>query len=307
MATLGRAAVKRALGRFASPQPVGNAPPRQCGLTSPAASPAWSAGRSPGLPARNGGDSGRAGRRARRPRALPEPRQVAGDLDRPVGGRQQMQRQRHAPAGERGVVGEAEQFLHPQRDARAALGFVVDRRRGAGRRDEMGRRLGLQPARQVVGQQRVQRLAEFVAGKLVEPRLAEQERRQPVGRGGERRVGEVGPRLAFGAAQKTDPPAPLRQRLRPRQARQPESRIPRASASALASSAGGQRLPSASVSAPSRRRRRARSEAEARSNAVSSRVSIAPPATPRSRSSVSGAAATMRAAAARPTISPIAR
>ncbi len=37
----------------------------------------------------------------RRPRALPEARQVAGDLDRPMGGRQEMQGQRDAPAGER--------------------------------------------------------------------------------------------------------------------------------------------------------------------------------------------------------------
>ena len=68
----------------------------------------------------------------------------------------------------------------------------------------------------------MQRLAEFVAGKLVELRLAEQERREPVGRGGERRSRQGRARLAFGAAEEVDPPAPLFERLGPRQAREAE-------------------------------------------------------------------------------------
>ena len=77
----------------------------------------------------------------RGPGAAPEAGQVAGDLDRPVRGRQQMESERDASPGERGMLIEPEQLLHAQGDRRAPFGFVVDRRLGSGRRLEMRRRL----------------------------------------------------------------------------------------------------------------------------------------------------------------------
>ena len=53
-----------------------------------------------------------------------------------------------------GMAVEAEQFLHPDRELRPLLGLVVDRHRRAGRRGEMGRRLGVEPALEVPRQQR---------------------------------------------------------------------------------------------------------------------------------------------------------
>ena len=47
------------------------------------------------------------------PGAAPEAGQVARDLDRPMGRREQMQGQRNASPGERGMRVEPEQFLHP--------------------------------------------------------------------------------------------------------------------------------------------------------------------------------------------------
>ena len=55
----------------------------------------------------------------RRPGAAPEARQVAGDLDRPLGRREQVQDQRHAPAGDRRMLVEPEQLLHPHGEDRA--------------------------------------------------------------------------------------------------------------------------------------------------------------------------------------------
>ena len=62
------------------------------------------------------------------------------------------------PPATDGMLGEAEQLLHAQRNRRAALGLVVDRRGGAGRRLEVGRRLVVEPAREVPGQERVERV-----------------------------------------------------------------------------------------------------------------------------------------------------
>ena len=48
--------------------------------------------------------------------AAPEPRQVARDLDRPVRGREEINDQRNAAAGNRRMPVEPEQFLHADRD-----------------------------------------------------------------------------------------------------------------------------------------------------------------------------------------------
>ncbi len=151
----------------------------------------------------------------------------------------------------------------------------------------------------------MQRGGEIVGADLGEARLAGQIGREPVRRGGERGVGKIGPVGGLGAAQKHHAVAPLFERLRPRQpldARAPARRA--ASASAARRAAGS--VCSLNTSAPSRRRRRARKAAAPRSKAISSEVSIWSPAISPISSGVSGAAARMRAEAARPVISPIA-
>src|SRR5580693_1896361 len=80
--------------------------------------------------------------------AAPKPRQIAGHLYWPVRGREQLDQQRHFAAGNGRMAVEAEQFLDPDRDFWAAFGLVVDRYLRAGRRREMGRRLGIEPALQ---------------------------------------------------------------------------------------------------------------------------------------------------------------
>ena len=90
-----------------------------------------------------------------------------------MGGRKQLERQRNAPAGQRRMLLEPEQLLHAQRDRRPAFGLVVDRRRGPGRRAEMGRRLVVEAARQIPRQRRAERPGEVVGADLVEPGLAQ--------------------------------------------------------------------------------------------------------------------------------------
>ncbi len=126
------------------------------------------------------------------------------------------------PPASAGMLVEPEQLLHAQSDRRPAFGFVVDRRRGAGRRLEMGRRFVVEAPRQVPGQRGVERAREIVGADLVELRFAEEERREPAGIGGQGFVRQVRPRLAFGAAQEHHPVAPLLERFGPRQARDPK-------------------------------------------------------------------------------------
>ena len=125
-----------------------------------------------------------------------------------------MQRQRNAAAGERGMLGQAEQLLHAQRDRRARLRL---RSRSAaavpvGAMKWVGASL-IEAPRQIPGQQRVQRLGEVVRADVVEARLADEKRREPVG---DRRPSassrKVRPRLAFGATQEHHPVAPLLER-----------------------------------------------------------------------------------------------
>ena len=130
-----------------------------------------------------------------------------------------MEGERNATAGQRRMLVEPEQFLDAERDRRAAFGFVVDRRRGPGRRLEMGRRLVVEAPRQVPGQRRVEGARKVIGADLVELRLADEERREPAGIGGQGLVRQVRPRLALGAAQEHHPVATLLERFRPRQAR----------------------------------------------------------------------------------------
>ena len=136
-----------------------------------------------------------------------------------MGRRQEMQGQRHAPAGDGGMGGQAEQFLHADGERRAALGLVVERDGVARWRGEMGRRLRLEPPRHVPWQKGAQGLPEIVGADVGERRLAIEIGRQPVANGRrQRRVGEVWPFLALGPPEEHDAVAPLAQRLRPWQA-----------------------------------------------------------------------------------------
>src|ERR1700678_917713 len=109
------------------------------------------------------------------PGAAPKARQVAGDLDRTVSGREQMKGERDTPAGQRRVLVEPEKLLDAQRDRWAALGFIVDERPVPGWRLKMGRRFVGEAPRQVPGQRRVERAGEIVGPDLVELRLANEE------------------------------------------------------------------------------------------------------------------------------------
>ncbi len=68
------------------------------------------------------------------------------------------------------------------------------------------------------GQQRHDGIRQIVGRDLRQRGLVGQQRSEPIGgRGGERRIGQIGPLAAFGPAQKHHPIAPLQQRLAPRQ------------------------------------------------------------------------------------------
>ena len=103
-------------------------------------------------------------------------------------GRQKLEGERNASAGQRRMILEPEQLLHPQRNRRPAFGLVVDRRLGSGRGAEVGRRLIVEAAREIPRETRGERLGEVVGADLVEPGLAWEERRQPAGVGCERLV-----------------------------------------------------------------------------------------------------------------------
>ena len=107
--------------------------------------------------------------------------------------REQVKRQRRAAAGEGWMFGEAEQFLHPNRDRRAAFGFVINGDRRAGRRDEMRRRLAVEAPRQSVRQHRVQRGGEILGRKIGKAGLAEEMGRQPVGARRQGFIADIGP------------------------------------------------------------------------------------------------------------------
>ena len=68
----------------------------------------------------------------------------------------------------------------------------------------------------------MERVREIVRADLVEPRLADKERREPFGILDEARVREVRPDVALGAPEEAHPVAPLGQRPAPRQAAGPK-------------------------------------------------------------------------------------
>ena len=137
----------------------------------------------------------------------------------------------------------------------------------------------------------MQRAGEVVRADLGKARLAEEKRREPVRRWRRalRRKGRAR-RLPRRGAETEPGRAIVSGSWSTAAARRPGDRTPRASASALASSAGTAKVCSARISAPSRRRRRARNEAEARSKVSSSAVAIEAAATASISSRVSGAA-----------------
>ena len=210
------------------------------------------------------------------------------------------------PASDRMLV-EPEQLLHAQRNRRAAFGFVVDRRRGSGRRLEMGRRFVSEAPRQVPGQRRVEGAGKVIGADLVELRLADEERRKPARIGGKRLVRQVRPRLALGAAQEHHPVPPLLERFRPRQAREAKRKdAARQRERGRLVLRDGERLlgkDERAEPAAAARPQRCGGAVEAQFIRGLDRA----PAILSMSSSVSAAAVRIRAEAARPAISPMAR
>jgi hypothetical protein len=82
----------------------------------------------------------------------------------------------------------------------------------------MGRRLGFEPAAQRPGQERVERLGEFVGADVRDRCLADKMRGEPFLNGGPQGlIGQIGPFLPFGAPEEHHALAPLRERVRPGQ------------------------------------------------------------------------------------------
>lgn len=79
------------------------------------------------------------------PRSCPEAGQIAGNLNRPVRRRQKIERQRKPPAGNRGVLLQAEQLLHADMQGRSARAFIVERVPIARWRLEMRGSFGIKP------------------------------------------------------------------------------------------------------------------------------------------------------------------
>ena len=177
----------------------------------------------------------------RGPGAAPEARQVAGDLDRPLRRRQQVQDQRHAAAGDRRVPVEAEQFLHAHGQDRAL------RRRHS--RSAMREPVGTSTW---VGASASRRRFRGQGRRAAGPRreVRRRCRRGPCGRGDAARASPptVAPRASSERSghsspsarrRNIDPVAPLRQRLRPGQRRRGRATAsPRARTLAASSVAG---------------------------------------------------------------------
>ena len=77
--------------------------------------------------------------------AAPEARKIACDLHRAMRRRQKLDDERHASAGNGRMSIEAEQFLHADRKLGSLRRIIVDSNRGAGRRNEMGGSVGIEP------------------------------------------------------------------------------------------------------------------------------------------------------------------
>lgn len=81
----------------------------------------------PDRPARRASDSVPSSLSAPRGSSLPEGAQIAGDLRRTLGRRQQLQHQRHPPLGDHRRRGLAEHLLHTHRQRWRVLRMVSDR------------------------------------------------------------------------------------------------------------------------------------------------------------------------------------
>src|SRR5664280_1971936 len=89
---------------------------------------------------------------------------------------------------------------------------------GAGGRGEMGRRLGVEPAAQIPGYQRGDRVRQLLCGNLSSCSFVEQQWLQPFGRVARQAfVGQIGPFLSLCAAQEPHAVAPLQRHFAPRQ------------------------------------------------------------------------------------------
>ena len=116
---------------------------------------------------------------------------------------------------------EAIELLHADIDARPAVGGVVDGEARAGRRLEPRRRLTVQTALVIVGNQRSQRRGELAIGELAERRLARQRGREPlVEPGNQCLVGQVRDG-GINAAQEDGPSAQTARLVAPGQCGQP--------------------------------------------------------------------------------------
>ena len=154
----------------------------------------------------------------RRVGAAPEARQVARHLHRPVRRREQLDHQRNAPARDRRMLrrgrtapaGGSRSSGRPRPRSRSPRWCRSAPRNGSALR----RRGGGAAARAAA---RSGRRADRRATSCDSAVLSASAGDEPVGVGGERRVGQIGPFVAFGAAQEHHAVAPLRQRLGPRQ------------------------------------------------------------------------------------------
>ncbi len=135
--------------------------------------------------------------------------------------RQQRQGQRHA--GHRRMLGQAEHLLHPDIDARPALGGIVDGEAVAGGRGPARRRGRLQPPLLLPGHERPDSPVERVGLEGGQRSYAGQQRRQPVVQGADQGlVRQVGPGLRpapagnrAALAERPRPPRPRAAGLRP--------------------------------------------------------------------------------------------
>ena len=102
------------------------------------------------------------------PRTAPEARQITGDLERPVGGREQFKRQGQAAVGDAWMRRETEQFLHADGEPWRGRAVIDDRMPIAGGGFEMGGGFVIEPAREVPGNERIKRRLQIIGADIGE-------------------------------------------------------------------------------------------------------------------------------------------